>query len=69
MIGSGSIAIARLILKYEDIWPEDMSEITKYSLNDLIPILKHLYQTYNVGQHASQPTAIKLKYKCPKYVY
>lgn len=68
MIGSGAIALARLILEYEDIWPEEMSIITCYSLNDLIPILKHLNQTYKSAPHTQQ-TAIRLKYKSAKYVY
>lgn len=68
MIGSGAVALARLILEYEDIWPEEMSKITCYSLNDLIPILKHLNQTYKNAPHTQQ-TAIRLKYKSAKYVY
>lgn len=67
MIGCGAIALARLILDYEDIWPEDMFKLTNYCLNDLIPVLKHLNQTYKSAPHTQQ-TAIRLKYKSTRYV-
>lgn len=67
MIGCGAIALARLILNCENIWPEEMSELTNYSLNDLIPVLKHLNQTYKGAAHTQQ-TAIRLKYKSTRYV-
>lgn len=67
MVGCGAIALARLILGSEDIWPEEMSELTHYSFNDLIPILKHLNQTYKGAPHLQQ-TAIRLKYKSARYV-
>jgi len=67
MIGCGAVALARLILDYENIWPKEMSELTNYSLNDLIPILKHLNQTYKGAPH-NQQTAIRLKYKSARYV-
>jgi len=66
MIGCGAVALARLILDYEDIWPQNMSELSEYSLNDLIPVLKHLNQTYKGAPH-SQQTAIRLKYKSARY--
>lgn len=67
MVGCGAVALARLILGNEDIWPEEMSELTHYSLNDLIPILKHLNQTYKGAPHLQQ-TAIRLKYKSARYI-
>lgn len=67
MIGCGSVALARLILDYDVIWPEDMSELTNYCLNDLIPVLKHLNQTYKAAPH-SQQSAIRSKYKSARYV-
>ncbi|XP_050521594.1 cyclin-A2 [Daktulosphaira vitifoliae] len=66
MIGSGAVALSRLILDYEDIWTEEMSQLTNYSLNDLIPVLKHLNQTYKNAPHLQQ-TAIRLKYKSTRY--
>ncbi|XP_050442501.1 cyclin-A2 [Adelges cooleyi] len=66
MIGCGAVALSRLICEYEDIWPEEMSQLTKYSLNDLIPVLKHLNQTYKNAPHAQQ-TAIRMKYKSTRY--
>lgn len=66
MISSGAVALSRLILEYEDIWPEEMSNLTKYSLNDLTPVLKHLNQTYKNAPHLQQ-TAIRLKYKSSRY--
>lgn len=67
MIGCGAVALARLILDYENIWPENMAELSNYNLNDLIPVLKHLNQTYKGAPHAQQ-TAIRLKYKSARYV-
>lgn len=67
MIGCGAVALARLILEYEDIWPKEMSDLTNYCLNDLIPILKHLNQTYKGALHIQQ-NAIRLKYKSARYV-
>lgn len=67
MIGCGAVALARLILDYEVIWPENMAELTNYSLNDLIPVLKHLNHTYKTAPH-SQQTAIRSKYKSARYV-
>lgn len=67
LIGCGAVALARLILNYEVIWPENMFELTKYSLNDLIPVLKHLNQTYKTAPH-SQQSAIRTKYKSARYV-
>ncbi|CAH1724067.1 unnamed protein product [Aphis gossypii] len=66
LIGCGAVALARLILNYEVIWPENMFELTKYSLNDLIPVLKHLNQTYKTAPH-SQQSAIRTKYKSARY--
>ncbi|XP_025415048.1 cyclin-A2 [Sipha flava] len=66
MIGCGAVALARLILEYEDIWPKEMSDLTNYCLNDLIPILKHLNQTYKGALHIQQ-NAIRLKYKSTRY--
>lgn len=66
LIGCGAVALARLILDYEVIWPENMSELTSYSLNDLIPVLKHLNQTYKTAPH-SQQSAIRSKYKSARY--
>lgn len=67
MIGCGAVALARLILENEDIWPKEMSDLTNYCLNDLIPILKHLNQTYKGAVHVQQ-NAIRLKYKSARYV-
>ncbi|XP_001942828.2 cyclin-A2 [Acyrthosiphon pisum] len=66
IIGCGAVALARLILDYEVIWPENMAELTNYSLNDLIPILKHLNHTYKTAPH-SQQSAIRSKYKSARY--
>ncbi|XP_022178942.1 cyclin-A2 [Myzus persicae] len=66
MIGCGAVALARLILEYEVIWPENMAELTNYSLNDLIPVLKHLNHTYKTAPH-SQQSAIRSKYKSARY--
>lgn len=65
MIGSGAVALARLILNYEEIWPKNMEQLSNYCLNDLIPVLKHLNQTYKNAPHTQQ-TAIRLKYKSAK---
>lgn len=65
MIGCGAVALARLILDYEDIWPRNMAELSNYCLNDLVPVLKHLNQTYKNAPHTQQ-TAIRLKYKSAK---
>lgn len=67
LIGCGAVALSRLILNYEDVWPEDMSKLTNYCLNDLIPVLKHLNQTYKGAPH-NQQTAIRLKYKSARCV-
>lgn len=67
MVGCGAIALARLILGSAVIWPEEMSEITNYVLNDLIPVLKCLNQTYTNVQHAKQ-SAIRLKYTSARYI-
>ncbi|XP_015374955.1 PREDICTED: cyclin-A2 [Diuraphis noxia] len=66
IIGCGAVALARLILDYEVIWPEDMAELTNYSLNDLIPVLRHLNHTYKNAPH-SQQSAIRSKYKSARY--
>lgn len=67
MISCGAVALARLILNYEHIWPTEMSKLTNYTLNDLIPILKHLNQTYKGAPHTQQ-TSIRMKYKSTRYV-
>lgn len=67
MVGCGAVALAKLILDNEDIWPEEMSSLTNYSLNDLLPILKHLNQTYKGAAHTQQ-AAIRMKYKSSRYI-
>lgn len=67
MIGCGAVALARLILDYENIWPKEMSDLTTYCLNDLIPILKHLNTTYKGAPHTQQ-SAIRMKYKSTRYI-
>lgn len=67
MVGCGVIALARYILGNEVIWPIEMSEVTNYFLNDLIPVLKHLNQTYKNVQQAQQ-SAIRLKYASLRYI-
>lgn len=68
IISCGAVALARLILDYENIWSEDMSKLTNYSLNDLIPVLKHLNQTYKSAPQVQQ-TSIRLKYKTARCVH
>lgn len=67
MIACGAVALARLILEHENIWTDEMSKLTNYNLNDLIPVLKHLNETYK-GALSVQQTAIRLKYKSVRYV-
>lgn len=67
MIGCGAVALAKLILENEDIWPEEMSKLTNYCLNDLLPVLKHLNQTYKGAAHTQQ-AAIRSKYKSSRYI-
>lgn len=47
-------------------WPKSLSEMTEYSLDDLMPCIEDLHQTYlSAAQHAQQ--AVKEKYKSSKY--
>ncbi|XP_029367909.1 cyclin-A2 [Echeneis naucrates] len=48
-------------------WPQSLSEMSGYSLEDLMPCVEDLHQTYlNAPQHAQQ--AVQEKYKAPKYL-
>ncbi|KAM6952167.1 cyclin-A2 [Lycodopsis pacificus] len=47
-------------------WPESMTEKTGYSLEDLMPCVEDLHQTFlGAAQHAQQ--SVREKYKGPKY--
>ncbi|KAF7663182.1 hypothetical protein LDENG_00217500 [Lucifuga dentata] len=47
-------------------WPKTLSELSGYALEDLMPCVEDLYQTYlNAAQHAQQ--SVKEKYKGSKY--
>lgn len=47
-------------------WPKSLSEMSGYSLEDLMPCVEDLHKTYlNAPQHAQQ--SIREKYKGPKY--
>lgn len=47
-------------------WPKSLKEMTGYSLEDLMPCVEDLHQTFlNVAQHAQQ--SVREKYKGPKY--
>ncbi|XP_037636957.1 cyclin-A2 [Sebastes umbrosus] len=47
-------------------WPKSLTEMTGYSLEDLMPCVEDLHQTFlNVAQHAQQ--SVREKYKGPKY--
>ncbi|KAM3866633.1 cyclin-A2 [Diretmus argenteus] len=47
-------------------WPKSLAEMTGYSLEDLMPCVQDLHQTYlNAAQHAQQ--SVREKYKGPKY--
>lgn len=71
IIGCGAISLAMLILENEDIWPEEMSTLTKYCLNDLIPVLQDLNCTYkgSISICTQLTAATRLKFKSPKCVY
>lgn len=47
-------------------WPKSLTEMSGYSLEDLMPCVEDLHKTYlNAPQHAQQ--SIREKYKGPKY--
>ncbi|XP_037317974.1 cyclin-A2 [Pungitius pungitius] len=47
-------------------WPQSMTEMTGYSLEDLMPCVEDLHQTFlNAATHAQQ--SVREKYKGPKY--
>ncbi|XP_070692732.1 cyclin-A2 [Pempheris klunzingeri] len=47
-------------------WPKSLTEMTGYSLEDLMPCIEDLHQIYlNAPQHAQQ--SVREKYKGPKY--
>ncbi|KAM8909984.1 cyclin-A2 [Spinachia spinachia] len=47
-------------------WPQSLTEMTGYSLNDLMPCVEDLHQTFrNAATHAQQ--SVREKYKGPKY--
>lgn len=66
MVACGAILLAKLILENDDLWPEEMSNLTNYCLNDLIPVLKYLNQTYKSAACTQQATTIRLKFKSPR---
>ncbi|KAF3694189.1 Cyclin-A2 [Channa argus] len=48
-------------------WPQSLMEKTGYSLEELMPCVEDLHQTYlNAAQHAQQ--SVREKYKGPKYL-
>lgn len=47
-------------------WPKSLTEMSGYSLKDLMPCIEDLHKTYlNAPQHAQQ--SVREKYKGPKY--
>ncbi|KAI3351077.1 hypothetical protein L3Q82_005642 [Scortum barcoo] len=47
-------------------WPKSLTELTGYTLEELMPCVKDLHQIYlNAAQHAQQ--SVREKYKGPKY--
>jgi len=67
ILAAGSVALARQTLR-EEIWSDEMAEMSGYSLKDIIPCLIKLYQAFNDADNHPQQS-IQLKYRSEKFYH
>lgn len=65
-IACAALASARHSLEYEDVWTEELSLASGYTLDELVPCICHFNDTHNKAKSLSQQ-AICEKYKANKW--